>query len=180
MPFCRKCGAKLPEGASYCPNCGTTVLPTPPAAPIAKPRAGLAGWGERFIAWLIDIIIIGIFLSPIKFFFLLTRWPALVWAPRFLRWIPFVDFGLDNVIYFLYWTFMEGSVGQSIGKMVMKMEVTRPDGGPIDIAKAAVESLGKAFLLPIDCIIGWFLYPTTRQRLFNYISDTIVTKTTKY
>jgi predicted amidophosphoribosyltransferase len=27
MPFCIKCGEKIPEEASFCPNCGTPVYP---------------------------------------------------------------------------------------------------------------------------------------------------------
>jgi len=175
MLYCRNCGAKLPEGAAYCSNCGTPVAPLPSVAPVAKLE--LPGWGERFVAWLIDIIILGAILTPIKLFLTWIAWPSFMWAPGFPRWIPFVDFGFDNVIYFLYWTFMEGVYGQSVGKMVMKIKVTHLNGEPTDIVHAAIESLGKAFLLPIDCIVGWLLYPTKRQRLFNYISETIIVKT---
>ena len=90
--------------------------------------------------------------------------------------IPFVDFGLDNVIYFLYWMFMEATYGQSIGKMILRIEITRLNGEPASMVQSAIEGVGKAFLLPIDCIIGWILYPGKRQRLFNYISGTIVVK----
>jgi len=71
---------------------------------------------------------------------------------------------------------MEGSSGQSIGKKVMRIKVMQVNNKPVDLAHAAIESLGKAFLLPIDCIIGWLLYPIKRQRLFNYISETIVVR----
>ena len=96
--------------------------------------------------------------------------------PRFMRFIPFVDLGLDNIAYFLYWTIMEGFYGQSIGKMIMKLKITRLNGGHLDMLQAAVESAGKAFLLPIDCLIGWMLYSDKKQRLFNHISETIVVK----
>ena len=89
---------------------------------------------------------------------------------------PFVDLGLDNVIYFLYWTLMEGTNGQSIGKIVMKLKVTQLNGNRLDMVQAAIEGMGKAFLLPLDVIIGLFLYPNKKQRLFNYISGTIVLK----
>jgi hypothetical protein len=36
------------------------------------------------------------------------------------------------------------------------------------MGQAAVESVGKAFLLPLDCLLGWIL------RIFNYLSETIV------
>jgi uncharacterized RDD family membrane protein YckC len=71
---------------------------------------------------------------------------------------------------------MEGLYGQSLGKMIMKLKVTRLDGKPTNLTQAAIQSVGKAFLLPLDCILGWILYPTKRQRLFNYLSETIVTR----
>jgi hypothetical protein len=41
-----------------------------------------------------------------------------------------------------------------------------------------LETVGKAFLLPLDVLLGWIFYPKRRQRLFNYISETIVVKET--
>lgn len=165
MPYCKKCGAELSVDAVFCPSCGTRVE--------SVIGVTLTGWGERLVAWLIDMIIIGILLLPIKFF-VWVAWPSFTWAPPFARWIPFVDLGLDNVIHFLYWTFLEGVGGQSIGKTFMRIKVTQLNGEPTDIVHAAIQSLGKAFLLPPDCIIGWILYPAKKQRLFNYISETIV------
>jgi uncharacterized RDD family membrane protein YckC len=162
--YCSNCGAKLSGGAVFCTNCGTSVKD------VVKPRLERADWGKRFIAWLIDIIILGLITGP------WISLPGLVLIPE-LRWIPFVDFGTKNLINFLYWMVMESIYGQSIGKMVMKIKVTKLDGKPVDVTYAAIESIGKAFLLPIDCIIGWILYSNKNQRLFNYISETIVVRT---
>jgi len=52
------------------------------------------------------------------------------------------------------------------------------DGSQIGMGHAALESVGKAFLLPLDCLLGWLIYPKRRQRIFNYISETIVIKET--
>ena len=175
MPYCKHCGVQIFEGATYCQNCGKPVVSQQPEGPISEPIPELAGWVERSVAWIIDMIILGIVLAPIRFFFLIS-WPSFVWAPRFLRWIPFVDFGLNNVIFFLYWTFLDWTYGQSLGKMAMKIKVVQLNGEPVDIMGAALESVGKAFLLPLDCIIGWILYPNKKQRLFNYISETIIVK----
>ena len=170
MSYCRNCGAQLSEGAAFCQKCGTKVH--------AVVKANLAGWGERIIAWIIDMIALGIIISPIKLL-VTVAWPSLNWAPDFLpRWIPFVDLGTDNLIYFLYWTFLEGTNGQSIGKMILKIRVTQITGEPVDIPHAAIQSIGKAFLLPIDLLIGWILYPHRKQRLFNYISETIIVRST--
>jgi uncharacterized RDD family membrane protein YckC len=72
---------------------------------------------------------------------------------------------------------MEGAYGQSLGKMLMRIKAARLDGSPINMGQAALQSLGKAFLLPLDCLLGWILYPRRRQRLFNYLSETVVVKT---
>jgi len=87
-----------------------------------------------------------------------------------------MDFGASNIIYFLYWMLSEGAYGQSIGKMIMRIKVTKMDGGLPNLGQAAIESIGKAFLLPIDVIVGWIFYSKRRQRLFSYLSNTIVVK----
>lgn len=69
------------------------------------------------------------------------------------------------------------SVGRSIGKTIKKMKVRRLDGQPIDIVHAAMESIGKVFLPLTDCIIGWLIYPNNDQRLFRYISETLMVRT---
>jgi uncharacterized RDD family membrane protein YckC len=168
MVHCKKCGNELPEGATYCPKCGSAVE--------GVTELRLAFWGERFVAWLIDVIIIGVTVGLVRLF-LWVGWPGYAWAPFFPNWIPFVDMGLSNVVYFLYWMFMDGIYGQSIGKAVMRIKVTRLDGKPIDMGQAALESVGKAFLLPLDCILGWIFYPKKRQRIFSYLSQTIVVRT---
>jgi uncharacterized RDD family membrane protein YckC len=104
------------------------------------------------------------------------RWMPHMWGTTAPDWVPFVNFGFRNVVYFFYWLLMELTYGQSLGKMVMKIEVADLDGGPIDINQAAVQAVGKAFLLPLDFILGIILYPSKQQRLFNQLSETVVLK----
>ena len=155
----------MPEDAAFCPNCGS------PIRAMLERRFEKADWGERFIAWIIDMIVLGAVLNTFRGY---TGWRIPLHLPMI---IPFIDPGFDNFAYFLYWTVMEGVYGQSIGKMVMRLRVIRMNGERTDLPHAAVESIGKAFLLPIDCLIGWILYPQNKQRLFNHISETIVIKT---
>jgi uncharacterized RDD family membrane protein YckC/predicted RNA-binding Zn-ribbon protein involved in translation (DUF1610 family) len=166
MPYCRSCGFKLSEGAEYCPSCGAAT---------ASGDLMLAGWGERFVAWMIDMIVLGVLLSWMV-------WPGFHWLPEAWRtvvpgWIPFVDLGFRNLVYFLYWTVLEGTYGQSVGKMAMRIKVVQLDGQEMEMVKAAYQSIGKAFLLPLDCILGWLMYSPRQQRLFNYLSETVVVKT---
>jgi uncharacterized RDD family membrane protein YckC len=167
MPYCQKCGNKLSEDATYCPKCGTPVQNQ------QATQLRLAFWGERFVAWLIDILIIAAIIWPIRTLGLIA-WPALTSLPDPFSWFSILDFGFSNILYFLYWTLMEGIYGQSFGKMIMRIKTTNLDGKPINIAQAAIESVGKAFLLPLDCILGWILHPRKRQRIFNYLSQTLV------
>lgn len=167
MTSCSNCGKEIPEGAVYCPNCGTPVQ--------AASQVRLAFWGERFLAWLIDVAILGIITLPFSIPTLLGG-PNLVIIPPLPSWIPFVNFGLSNIIYFLYWMLMEGIYGRSFGKMVMRLKVAGLDGNPVDVSQAALESVGKAFLLPLDVILGLILYPRKRQRMFNHLSGTVVLK----
>jgi uncharacterized RDD family membrane protein YckC len=183
MTNCAVCGYELPDGAKFCPRCGAPVAkPQEPApAPFAgvplQPAASapvLAFWWERFLAWLIDIIIIGVITFVINLFTgfafnAISGWPD---------WIPFFSFNLNGLLLFLYWLLMEGSGGQSFGKSVMRLKIVHINGTPINMGEAAVETIGKAFILPIDLLIGWILYPRKRQRLFNHISRTIVVKVT--
>lgn len=178
MPYCRKCGTEVASDAAFCANCGAPVSgitrsiiqPEPTPA-----HVNVASWGERIIAWIIDMIAIGIIITPVKLL-IAAAWPSFIWAPDYLRWIPFVDVGMDQIIYFFYWTFLEGTNGQSLGKMIMRIRVTQLNGEPIEISHAAIASIGKAFLLPIDLLLGWIMYPNHKQRLFNHLSETIVTK----
>jgi uncharacterized RDD family membrane protein YckC len=148
-----------------------------PPAPVMAEATGLplAFWWERFVAWIIDAVIIGAVVGILGLF---AWFASFTWWSGMPSWIPFFNFSLSGVIYFVYWVLMDGAYGQSFGKMVMRIKVTRLDGSKIGMGAAALESLGKAFLLPIDLILGWILYPRRRQRIFNYISETIVIKET--
>ena len=39
-----------------------------------------------------------------------------------------------------------------------------------------ISSFGKAFLLPLDVVLGWIFTNENRQRIFNKIGDTIIIK----
>jgi uncharacterized RDD family membrane protein YckC len=100
----------------------------------------------------------------------------LLWTHQVLRWGPFGVLHVKSWIFFVYWAFMEYSYGQSIGKMAMGIRVADIDGGRIDLGQAAVESFGKAFLLPLDLAAGIILYPWRGQRLSSHLSGTVVVR----
>jgi uncharacterized RDD family membrane protein YckC len=151
----------------------SALEPTPlPAAP--EKTLFLGKWSTRFWAWLIDFILVILFLNIVRGIFA-PFWIIPLYID-FQRWEPF-EFGFQTFFFFAYWTVMEGFRGQSIGKMVMNLRVVNRDGTKINYTTAAIESFGKAFLLPLDCLIGWLGMPATKLRVFNRISNTIVIKT---
>lgn len=81
---------------------------------------------------------------------------------------------LFQVLTFLYWTLLEGYRGQSLGKMVLNLAVVGPKGERIGFKDSAIESFGKAFLLPLDLVAGAVAYRGADQRLFNRLSNTVV------
>jgi uncharacterized RDD family membrane protein YckC len=141
--------------------------------PVPEKTIYLARWSARFWAFLIDIILFILFLNIVRDIFQPILKLPLLWD--YQHW-GFFTLGFEFVFLFAYWTIMEGYFGQSIGKMVMNLKVVNRDGTKINYTTAALESLGKAFLLPLDCLIGWLAMPGTKLRVFNRISNTIVIK----
>lgn len=120
-----------------------------------------ASWRDRFWAWVIDVMIMTLLFSQI--------WPLLSIKP-----ISLASLECLAVMLFIYWTILEGYRGQSFGKLALKISVVGLIGEPIDYRSSALESFGKAFLLPLDCLAGWLKYPGSGQRYFNVISRTMV------
>ncbi|MHA1596308.1 MAG: RDD family protein [Candidatus Asgardarchaeia archaeon] len=118
-------------------------------------KVRLGDWGDRFLAWFIDIVIVEVlvelFLAPLFYF-----------IPRgvFMQY-----FGIRGSVMFLYWTLLEGNGGQSIGKMALNLKVVDIEGNDIDMEAAMIESLGKAYILVLDCLVGWLIvnYPQLSQ-----------------
>lgn len=154
--YCKKCGSEISEEAEYCPKCGT---------PQNVSELMLASTGERILAYIIDGILIGFVVSALSF-------PGMFMPLH----TPFLNLSLNSVALFLYWGYTEGTTGQSIGKKVMNIKVTDLNGEPIDTSTSMYQAFGKAFLLPIDLIIGLIAYGDKEQRLFNHLSGTIVVK----
>lgn len=152
--YCEKCGSELEPGSVFCARCGAPIFD--------NDVVDLATWGERAIAIILDGIILGILLS----FFRLPGYYVHSSVP--------ISLGANNILEFLYFMFMDFYWGQTIGKMIIKLRVSKIGGGSLTLLDAAIESFGKVFLLPIDFIIGYIFYKEKNQRLFNYLSDTVV------
>ena len=135
----------------------------------------LARWSDRFFAWLIDYIIVGVVAFSVFFAFVsATNFDQIMEGD--FEYTRSFEYAPISVVFFLYWLVLESRTGQSIGKKVLHLKVTNLRGEKADIKNIAISSFGKAFLLPIDVIIGRLFTNKNRQRIFNKLGKTIVLK----
>lgn len=200
LMFCSKCGASNAEGAAYCSACGQPIAgfsvgpPTgapPPlgaapapygAAPAARPTVHYAGFWLRFVAILIDWILLGFVLSFAVIFPLLGRelgsfrggnpfdmFP--LYSPRFLA-----IRGLLLMGGWIYFASLESSAWQAtLGKKALGLEVTDLHGRRISFGRATGRYFGKilsGFILLIGYIMAGFT--EKKQALHDILAGTLV------
>ncbi len=131
----------------------------------------LAKWRDRFLAWLIDFIIISIISTSIVFavFGTIDYGEDAILAES-TQYIP------TSLLFCAYWIILEYNTGQTIGKKILNLKVVNIYGKKPDLKGIMISSFGKSFLLPIDVLLGWFLTNKKRQRIFNKFGDTLIVK----
>jgi len=134
----------------------------------------IARWSDRFFAWLIDFVIVSLVSFTVYLALFSASFDHVMSGDfensRSFEYIPI------SIVFFLYWLILESRTGQSIGKMALHLKITNLSGGQADIKSVAISSFGKAFLLPIDVIVGRLFTNKKRQRIFNKLGKTIVIK----
>lgn len=147
MAFCTNCGHEMSDLAVACPQCGQ------PTGAGATTSGEYADFWARFAAALIDGLILLI--------------------PSFLvsSAIPFV--GSLAVDFLYHWLMLAYWDGQTIGKRLMRIRITRPDGSPVDPAVAAARSAmrlvsGAALLLGFL----WAAWDSERRTWHDMVADT--------
>ncbi|MFX0171642.1 MAG: RDD family protein [Candidatus Hodarchaeota archaeon] len=191
---CSNCGSLNEPDSAFCSQCGEVLLSEDRKAiqdvakekeiefyePVGNKLVIAEGW-PRFWAWLIDILITGAITSAISslIFFSLNDWSWWsfgVWSP--FQWL--FSLGPSSVVFFLYVVLMEYYYGQTIGKMILNLEiVSERTGERPTLGEIAISSFGKAFLLPLDVFLGWIArdenqIPNLNQRLTQKLSRTVV------
>jgi len=207
--YCEKCGEPLSGEVSHQNSPEESSQPQPkssaqenlppsgyqrneasPYAPTQK--ASYQGVAIRFVAILIDWIIIGVITSIINL--PLTVGGAMNYvvnvnnatgqvsisggpSAAVLGWVALISLAVP----FLYYTLLQGRFGQSVGMMAVKIKVVNEDGSPIDYGAAAVRTV----LMIIDAIPYFIPYllgailiwsSDQKQRLGDKIAHTIVIK----
>ena len=133
----------------------------------------IAKWADRFFAWLIDFIII----SSISTTIIFASFGSIDYEfERNSFWMENIQYIPTSILFFVYWTILEYKTGQAVGKKIMNLKMVNIYGEKPSLKGVMISSFGKAFLLPLDVIIGWFLTNEKRQRVFNKLGDTLIVK----
>jgi len=128
------------------------------------------GIGIRLVSLIIDNIIIGVIIGVIGgvIGFGMMNQKMAPW------WVGLLYF----IIYIGYFVLLEGSRGQTVGKMITKIKVVGEDGKPIDMNQALIRNLLRIIDGLFAYLVGAFLIwrSDKKQRLGDRIAKTVVVK----
>lgn len=156
--FCPNCGKQNDDRAMYCQVCGTALQSDGAAAAVAVDTVPYAGFWTRFVALIIDFVIVAV-------------GSGLIASATFG-----VGFLLSFVVPWLYEAFMLSSEWQAtVGKRAMSIAVTGLDGGRISFARATGRHFAK-WISVCTLGIGFILVAFTakKQALHDMIAETLV------
>jgi len=211
--YCSKCGGVMAAGAAFCSNCGQSfaVAAAPLRAPIASasvaapvgggaavvpayaeyavPRAEYAGFWLRFLALLIDNIVLGLglilILIPLIF---LTGLHELLGqfhpdeelndAGIFvLMGFVFLLATASLVVTWLYHALMESSEWQAtLGKKALGLVVTDMAGQRVSFARSTGRHFGKIITNMVPVFIGYIMagFTAKKQALHDMLAGCLV------
>ncbi len=177
--YCTTCGTQNPDGAAFCQRCGVQIAAsgtgsaTPAAAPAAGPVA-YAGFWRRFVAILLDGLLIGAAFGILGGPFGMWRGWAFHRPGHFGGLGCFG--GLHTLVTWLYFALLESSASQAtLGKQVIGIAVTDLYGRRVSFARATGRHFGK-ILSAITLGIGFVMAGLTarRQALHDMLAECVV------
>jgi uncharacterized RDD family membrane protein YckC len=206
--ICASCGATAKEGAAFCGSCGKPIIgysvAHSPAGSVAGGAVGsavtaatgdtgrYAGFWLRFVAAIIDGLILGIPFGIVVFMTVISAIPGLMQMGEkpnpmvvVMMILPRIFFVLllAVVASWLYWALMESSQWQAtLGKKALGLYVTDLGGSRMSFGKASgrffagrglsmVPYLGGLYYL-VDCIMAGFT--EKKQALHDMIAGCLV------
>ncbi len=212
--YCSKCGGVMADGSAFCPNCGqafavAAASPRAPmiGAPLAAPVAGgvaavpvytavarvveYAGFWLRFLAWLIDNVVLGLgvalILIPLIF---LTGLGGFIGEFHLkedmndagifmLVGFVFLLATASLVLTWLYHALMESSEWQAtLGKKALGLVVTDMAGHRVSFGRATGRHFGKIVtnLVSFGIGLGYLMAAFTekKQALHDMLAGCLV------
>ena len=205
--YCNRCGSQNSAPAKFCANCGTPFsseiqpVAPPAAAPEVSPRPQSPAWQApavtypsvpriryggfwiRFVAVIIDGILVGIVVWPVA----LIMTVAIGLAGHSVS-MPGIGINLVSVIVrlafsglakWIYEASMESSSRQAtVGKMALGLNVTDLEGRRISFARASGRHFAK-YISGMILLIGYIMagFTERKQALHDIIAGTLVQRT---
>jgi uncharacterized RDD family membrane protein YckC len=126
--------------------------------------------GKRVLAFLVDVVLLGVTVGVLGgvFSVLLGRVGALL--------TPLL--GLVGIVYFIY---MEGTYGQTLGKRFLNIVVVDENGGDCSMGASAIRNVLRIVdAFPTFYIVGFavmYLVSDKKQRVGDLVGDTVVVET---
>ncbi|HYA33047.1 MAG TPA: RDD family protein [Candidatus Bathyarchaeia archaeon] len=178
---CALCGTPSSPGAQYCAACGEALRHQKQATAQRQLKVlGFQGVSIRFVAQLVDVIILGIIMWVLSF----TGAGTVTFdaSTGQISTSPFLGLLvlIDLLIAFLYFTILEGRIGQTVGKMLLKIKVVKQaTGASISYGDAAVRTILRIidlipFFVPylLAAVLIWS--SENKQRLGDRVAHTVV------
>ena len=129
----------------------------------AQAEMQYVGVGPRFLALLIDAIIIGVVGGILGVIF---------------RNSPGLSGGVTGLLALAYFIVLEATQGATLGKMALGLRVTRTDGAPISWTESIIRNLLRIidglFVYFIGAILIWT--SPLKQRLGDRVAKTVVVR----
>lgn len=159
LVFCSQCGAQSSGLAGFCQNCGARLVPanaamaagvggassaTAPGYTTAMAPARYAGFWIRFVAYILDGIVLGAVTTPIFLIFCLPVIMRMARNGNLDQGPPPELFGLIfmliPVFWALHWVYealLTSSIWQgTVGKRILRLKVTDDFGNKITFARS--------------------------------------------
>jgi len=197
--YCNQCGKEVSNNDRFCNACGTALsgsASTNDSRPISNNDSTLppapnksfiddfvyAGFWWRFLAYLIDAIILSIGYWLVAFVFGFNGWLFLgadykYWAAAGVTLVVIYSV-LSFIAPWLYYALMESSKFQgTIGKWALKIRVVDEDGKKITFSRATGRYFAK-ILSSLTLGIGYIMVAFTerKQGLHDILARTIILK----
>jgi uncharacterized RDD family membrane protein YckC len=195
--YCSQCGQPVPldqlarfGDTLVCPNCKNSYVQKlrEGVAPV-QPAFRYGGFWIRFVALLIDGIILGIAGSAVELLLLgSTLRPLVQIRPNATPEETLAAFGaimgtlglsmlVSVVMGATYEGFFVSRVGATPGKMALGLKVVRPDGGPVSLGRAVGRYFAK-WLSYMTLLIGYIIagFDAQKRAMHDMIVDTRVVK----
>ncbi len=211
--YCSKCGAAMADGAAFCSNCGqgfpvavaarAPILSASVAAPMeggaaaipahagyaAVPRVEYAGFWLRFLAFLIDNVVMGIafvlILIPLIFLTGLGGFIGTIHPDEdfndvgifMLIGLIFLAATVSLVFTWLYHALMESSEWQAtVGKKVLGLVVTDMAGQRVSFWRATARHFAKIITNMVPAFIGYIMagFTEKKQALHDMLAGCLV------